>query len=277
MTIRNKVISILLLSTIIAVLYFVLAEHIDKETVNEEYKASVDMLNIKFEDISTDSKIYDRLLEESDKFIGSDGFDTTKVDTSVDISEETYVDSRSIKLEVVDDTFHRGDPIYFNDATIVSYVNEKGELVTVGAKYSTNTDSVDCSTNLSKIFESKALINENLEYDRIVPSNSFEISELNYERFVASILLDIMNNEMNSDKMSIAMHYFNLDGWADIDVDETTGDNNKLKIKFIESGKSSIDADKKDRVLIGLYNDNINTTIILKLNNKNMIFDVDII
>lgn len=129
-------------------------------------------------------------------------------------------------------------------------------------------------------------VNYNQKYnnDKIIPT--LGTGEQEYLRDVSDIFLEILRK--SSDKIEYklkrkALQYFTLDGYNNIinNADKINVKNSDMSIVFIEAGKSDSKLQDKDRIVmqieINTDTDKFYTTIIVKLNDKHKIFDIDII
>jgi hypothetical protein len=167
------------------------------------------------------------------------------------------------------------------------YLNEKGEMKVVTSEIihknegndEINTYNIDSMSSIFGTEQKKTSISEN-----DIDENS--INEDSYLKDLSEIFLEIINksyDNIDSQLKVKAMHYFTEDGYNSI-INNAKALNVKdrdISVNFIEAGKSSLEIDTKDRIIMQLKVNSkkniVYTTIIIKLNDKQKIFDIDVI
>jgi hypothetical protein len=243
-------------------------------------------VSVHFYDVTTTSDEYDKLKEYCNSYVKDD--DTTIVlDNDIDTKEGYYIDNNGISTDNKDDTLYETGPIYFQDKMLMRYLNEKGEMKVVASEIihknegddEINTYNIDSMSSIFGAEQKKTSISEN-----DIDENS--INEDSYLKDLSEIFLEIINksyDNIDSQLKIKAMHYFTEDGYNSI-INNAKALNVKdrdISVNFIEAGKSSLEIDTKDRIIMQLKVNNkkniVYTTIIIKLNDKQKIFDIDVI
>lgn len=312
-TLINKIIpvSMLVLSLLFIFIYIVVLgiQGIQIEKHNNKIKTTLNesqfnnsYLQIAFEPYSNTADEYEFLCKECKEYIEENNIDTVNVDTSVNVTEDTYIDSNgnSIKSNK-DDTMHETGPVFMKDKVLIRYINEKGEMKVVASELVksplnaiSNQDTFSARTvdtsNLSSLFDIRYaetfdnnIIVEKLSSD---DDNNIYINGESYINDISSIFIEILEHSSDDIDNSLkekALSYFTYDGYLTMlcDMDYIDCTNNNTYVSFIEDGKSDYRLSYNNRIVMQIVTQNntnkIYTNIVVKLDNNNKVFDIDII
>ena len=202
-----------------------------------------------------------------------------------------------------------------DDAILLRFMNEKGELKIIAAKAVFNDNiSLDFNINntyndsteyivvdgqhLEELFydtENEFINTEMSEYlynikpiQYINENNNFivKVTEDNYFKDMSSIFIEIIkksSDDIDKELKEKALNYFTYDGYNTIvnGVEHIESDTTNISVSFIKAGKSSIDALYCDRIIMQLVTENNNnkiyTNLIIKLDQSHKVFDIDIV
>lgn len=289
---------VILLLTVILILHSLVSNAVpsveeDEGTVNEMVKRT-----ILFNDITTTKDEYTKLRKSCKDFVRNNDTVVSNIDTEVAITEKTYIDkNRKTIKNYKDDTMHETGPVYFQDKLLIRYINEKGEMKVVASKLIKETtikeneqkeDSEESlvekietvgSTELASIFN-KQTIDENMQ------TFSTMILEDEYTSDLEAIFSEILRNSsenITGELKEKALNYFTYDGYLTIvdGIKHLDMNSTDINISCIEAGKSDINLEYKDRVLMQIIttkgNKTVYTNIVIKLDEKQKVFDIDII
>ena len=260
-----------------------------RDVIGANYKT----LNIQFYKMNTTNEEYKILRDNCDNFILKED-KTIQLNSSLTISENTYIDSNISHNEIIkEDTLYETGPIYLNDKLLMRYLNEKGEMKVATSVinrdiknnvYTTETFGID---NLAKAFEQSEILDKEIESE-IIQTDEYDIivDEDQYIKDMSDIFIKLVTTSPDNIKYDLKIksaQYFSSEGYKNIvnNAKALKLNNNSIRVVFAEAGKSSLDIKHKNRVVMQLEinskQDTVYTTVIIKLNDKNKVFDIDII
>lgn len=260
-----------------------------KDIIGSNYKT----ISIQFYKMNTTNEEYKILRENCDNFILKED-KTIQLNSSLTVSEDTYIDSNTSHNEVSrDDTLYETGPIYLNDKLLMRYLNEKGEMKVATSvinrdiennTYTTETFGID---NLAKAFTQSEITDREIE-NEIEQTDEYDIivNEDQYIKDMSDIFIKLVTTSPDNIKYDLKVksaQYFSSEGYKNIvnNAKALKLNNNSIRVVFAEAGKSSLDMEHKNRVVMQLEVNNkqnkVYTTVIIKLNDKNKVFDIDII
>ncbi|MBO5388788.1 MAG: hypothetical protein J6A59_11745, partial [Lachnospiraceae bacterium] len=243
---KNKKLDTLIPMTILVLTLFfiVYAMYFKYRQYNIVYDTPTEINIVTLDNVDTPEttdEIYEELKTACRKYINSNDISVSSVDTSVVITENTYIDSNGNTIKSnEDDTMHETGPIYLYNKLLVRYINEKGEMKVVASKYDNNEIKTVDIANLGEILNN---------YDYLLQSLTSEgiNAESKYINDICNIFMEVIKNpSINIDERTKnkAMYYFTLDGYNTIiegaEYIENAEDN--TKIVLVEAGKSNLDS-----------------------------------
>ena len=201
------------------------------------------------------------------------------------------------------DYMHETGPIFFQDKILLRYINYKGEMQVVASSLAVKEQELVVSTEgevqnvmttevltygrseLVKAFNVDTIRKSDKPVKHILSSNV--LTEEEYLKDITDIFIEALkteSNELNQKFQKQALKYFTYDGYNNI-IDSKNRiilqDNATVSVNIVEAGKSSNEISYKDRVFIQLKILNneevILTNIVVKLNDKSKVFDIDIL
>lgn len=266
---RESIIIIALIIAAIAV--FGLA--VKQLTVIGEKKATAEMndamnKSVKIK-ITTPDKEFDKMTKMSEQYINSvktdSGLDDTEKSTE---TENKFVDNESSNTEESAESqlYKITDTLYSNDFMLSTYVNSSGDIRSCIAILDKNTDkiAVRATDELSEIETAN-------EYTR-----SKELKN------IGKVLINIIESDSKELNNETTKELFTKDSYNDI----VTNINNSIKsenvrVTFMRYNKSSLDSEYFDRIIAQVESlettRNSKVNIIIKLDENNKIYDMDII
>ena len=311
---RNKIEEIASVGVVLLTLLFIVIMlfeqliidyRLSKNFIKEkEFKETQsDIVYINFDKLTTSNLDYKQMHELCKEFIRNYDTVTSNVDTSVVVTESTYVDTNGNTIkDNKKDRLHETGPIYLQDKLIVRYINEKGEMRIAGCKMNKfKSTSIENSQpyiivgidKIENIFISdtaneklSSMINPNIiDNETNKPNLSFEFSteENRYIDELEEVFIRLIENNTSDELREAALKYFTYEGYLTIlnGINKLKDKDAKVTVTFSEAGKSSLDINYKDRLVMQLESNNNNTkvltNIIIKLNEYNKVFDIDII
>ena len=289
---------ILLISSQFVIDYRLSKSIIKKDEFNDIKDATI---YIDFDEMTTSIIEYKQMHEACKDFIRTYDTVTTNIDTSVVVTEHTYIDTNgNIIKDNKEDKLHETGPIYLQDKLIIRYINEKGEMRIAGCRLNTSFDTsmiksdkytvvdidnlkdlfvADTNSGKLNLYIDSGLNNKSKKYNYKQLKLSTE--EDRYITELENIFVNIITN--NSDIKEAALKYFTYDGYLTIlnGIHKLRDTDTNINIVFSEAGKSSLDINYKDRLIMQIEtisNDTkVITNVIVKLNEYNKVFDIDII
>lgn len=264
-------------------------------TIIEDTKKKEEFI---FNEISTTAEEYQILRDNCEQYIIENDIEVIELNNDININESTYTDKVISNSEEIDkNVVYETGPIYLQDTLIMRYINKDNNLVVIASQQSTNNTTYLTSdyaaykilsqseTEITKETEYKTVnikdlyllnklgINDTniLKYD-MTNFNLRNSIEINEEAYISN-LIDIILNDKTYE------NYFTQFGYDMllVSLKELNIDINDISIVYIELGKSKMDLEQKDRVVLQIKNKDTIETLILKLNETNEIFDIDII
>lgn len=286
-----------------------------ERTLNESIFNNNSQIDIAFNNIDTSNEEYDILRDKCIEYANNNDVHISNIETSVKVTETTYIDNSKYKYKYLSDTMYETGPVYMNDAILLRFMNEKGELKIIAAKAVFNDNiSLDFNINntyndsteyivvdgqhLEELFydtENEFINTEMSEYlynikpiQYINENNNFivKVTEDNYFKDMSSIFIEIIkksSDDIDKELKEKALNYFTYDGYNTIvnGVEHIESDTTNISVSFIKAGKSSIDALYCDRIIMQLVTENNNnkiyTNLIIKLDQSHKVFDIDIV
>lgn len=286
-----------------------------ERTLNESIFNNNSQIDIAFNNIDTSNEEYDILRDKCIEYANNNDVHISNIETSVKVTETTYIDNSKYKYKYLSDTMYETGPVYMDDAILLRFMNEKGELKIIAAKAVFNDNiSLDFNINntyndsteyivvdgqhLEELFydtENEFINTEMSEYlynikpiQYINENNNFivKVTEDNYFKDMSSIFIEIIkksSDDIDKELKEKALNYFTYDGYNTIvnGVEHIESDTTNISVSFIKAGKSSIDALYCDRIVMQLVTENNNnkiyTNLIIKLDQSHKVFDIDII
>lgn len=219
--------------------------------------------------ITTPDKEFDKMTKMSEQYINS-----VKTDSSLDNTEKStetenkFVDNESSNTEESAESqmYKITDTLYSNDFMLSTYVNSSGDIRSCIAILDKNTDKIAVRTTdeLSEIETAN-------EYTR-----SKELKN------IGKVLINIIESDSKELNNETTKELFTKDSYNDI----VTNINNSIKsenvrVTFMRYNKSSLDSEYFDRIIAQVESlettRNSKVNIIIKLDENNKIYDMDII
>lgn len=219
--------------------------------------------------ITTPDKEFDKMTKMSEQYINSvktdSGLDDTEKSTE---TENKFVDNESSTTEESAESqlYKITDTLYSNDFMLSTYVNSSGNIRSCVAILDKNTDkiAVRATDELSEIETAN-------EYTR-----SKELKN------IGKVLINIIESDSKELNNETTKELFTKDSYNDI----VTNINNSIKsenvrVTFMRYNKSSLDSEYFDRIIAQVESlettRNSKVNIIIKLDENNKIYDMDII
>lgn len=219
--------------------------------------------------ITTPDKEFDKMTKMSEQYINSvktdSGLDDTEKATE---TENKFVDNESSNTEESAESqlYKITDTLYSNDFMLSTYVNSSGDIRSCIAILDKNTDkiAVRATDELSEIETAN-------EYTR-----SKELKN------IGKVLINIIESDSKELNNETTKELFTKDSYNDI----VTNINNSIKsenvrVTFMRYNKSSLDSEYFDRIIAQVESlettRNSKVNIIIKLDENNKIYDMDII
>lgn len=286
-----------------------------ERTLNESIFNNNSQIDIAFNNIDTSNEEYDILRDKCIEYANNNDVHISNIETSVKVTETTYIDNSKYKYKYLSDTMYETGPVYMDDAILLRFMNEKGELKIIAAKavfkdnisldfninntYNDSTEYIVVDgQHLEELFydtENEFINTEMSEYlynikpiQYINENNNFivKVTEDNYFKDMSSIFIEIIkksSDDIDNELKEKALNYFTYDGYNTIvnGVEHIESDTTNISVSFIKAGKSSIDALYCDRIVMQLVTENNNnkiyTNLIIKLDQSHKVFDIDIV
>lgn len=219
--------------------------------------------------ITTPDKEFDKMTKMSEQYINSVKTDSGLDDTEkVKETENKFVDNKTSNTEESTEgqLYKITDTLYSNDFMLSTYVNSSGDIRSCVAILDKNTDkiAVRATDELSEIETAN-------EYTR-----SKELKN------IGKVLINIIESDSKELNNETTKELFTKDSYNDI----VTNINNSIKsenvrVTFMRYNKSSLDSEYFDRIIAQVESlettRNSKVNIIIKLDENNKIYDMDII
>lgn len=277
----------------------------------KESDFSSEKVGIRFGKIATTRSEYKDMQDSCKNYICKNDIAVTDIDTDVDITESTYIDTNGNSISTSDtNKYYESGPIYMDNKVLDRYINSDGQMKVVLAQLTyknpleiglshraVSSDDYIIQT-VDKEGFSKVLKKPTVKQSNFVPitesDNSFgafsddtgtvssnNITEEEYLTDLGNIFTELLrksSDDIDSSLRYKAMNYFTYDGYRTI-IDGTVyipSKSQNISLDFIESGSSEIKG-KQDRVLMGIKVGQQSIDIIFKLDSNNKVFDIDIL
>lgn len=261
-----------------------------KDSIEEKYEkqfniadAQYTKLDIKFNELVTSKEDYNRLKESCKQFVSKENnVDTDKVSNGYTKSNGKYIDTEkqtgSEKEETSKgslDEMNETGPIYLNDMLVMRYISDSGKMKVVASKI--NDDTGEIKTSALDGLETKEVSDwkSNNRDTKITGT----ITEDAYLQDVMTIFVSLVTQkDIDYTLKREALQFFTEDGYNSMikNTNRLLVDKNSLEVKYIVAGKSSLENQSKDRVLLQMVVDKDNyINVVIKLNKNNKIFDID--
>ena len=219
--------------------------------------------------ITTPDKEFNKMTKMSEQYVNSvktdSGLDDTETATE---TENKFVDNESSNTEDSTESqlYKIADTLYSNDFMLSTYVNSSGDIRSCIAILDKNKDkiAVRATDELSDIETAN-------EYTR-----SKELKN------IGKVLINIIESDSKELNNETTKEIFTKDSYNDI----VTNINNSIKsenvrVTFMRYNKSSLDSEYFDRIIAQVESlettRNSKVNIIIKLDENNKIYDMDII
>lgn len=182
-------------------------------------------------------------------------------------------------------------PLYFQDMLLLRYINELGELKIIAALFADEDKNEVITLRQSEVAQyTRERTLKNVGESNKTDGSDKTISELDYVNIIGDTVVKIIKAEDEADIHEVEkliIKYFTIEGRKTIfENRRQLKFEGNININYIVAGQSDINVKGKDRVYIqlGIKNEgadvpeqNTLLNVILKLNNRQKIFDVDII
>lgn len=216
--------------------------------------------------ILTTKDDYDNLLKECRKFIYNNYTSSSTVDTDVIVDEDLYIDSEEQTIDDKKSFFNHANAVYCKGMLLVSFLNSSGEMKSVAAAIDKKADAIRVvDINNISIFEKFNDYSTNEEIDNI-----------------GKLILSVLKSETHKLDNTLTYKYFTNNGYKDFiaEINESNSISN-ADITFMKLGKSKIDLDYNDRIILQILatedSRSIYITTLVKIDRNGKIFDIDIL
>lgn len=261
-----------------------------KDSIEEKYEkqfniadAQYTKLDIKFNELVTSKEDYNRLKESCKQFVSKENnVDTDKVSNGYTKSNGKYIDTEKQTGSEKEETSKGGldemnetDPIYLNDMLVIRYISDSGKMKVVASKLNEDTGEIKTSALNDLETEEVSDWKSNNRDTKITGT----ITEDVYLQDVMTIFVSLVTQkDIDYTLKREALQFFTEDGYNSMikNTNRLLVDKNSLEVKYIVAGKSSLENQSKDRVLLQMVVDKDNyINVVIKLNKNNKIFDID--
>lgn len=262
-----------------------------KDSIEEKYEeqfniadAQYTKLDIKFNELVTSKEDYNKLKENCKQFVSKENnIDTDKVSNGYTKSNGKYIDTEkqtgSEKEETSKvglDEMNETGPIYLNDMLVMRYISDSGKMKVVASKLNEYTGEIKTSALNDLETEEVSDWKSNSNKDTKITGT---ITEDAYLQDVMTIFVSLVTQkDIDYTLKREALQFFTEDGYNSMikNNNRLLVDKNSLEVKYIVAGKSSLENQSKDRVLLQMVVDKDNyINVVIKLNKNNKIFDID--
>lgn len=247
---KNKIILyslILLTSGVISLANYNLDRLYAKGSLDHINEDDLDMEHLTSTNIKTTEDEYKNILNNYsyDCSLHEDAYDI-----SVQITDDLFIDSEENKENITN--CYDEIKAYLDGAILITHV--AGEFI--------ETTLVNDKEKIS-IKDIKEDIKNN------------SLNEREYLRYLEETILDILGNNERGEKN---LRYFEDSTYSKVlDILNKINNNENKYINFKAFGKSAIDSNEKDLVIISINFESKNETLVLKLDSTNKIYEIDII
>lgn len=311
--ILDKLVPVTILALTLLFIGYCIIHNLNKSIDNnvkakENSTNNISFIKINFKNIDTTPDEYEKLKQNCIAYAKNNNINVENIKTSIDVSDETYTDLNiNNDTSNTDNKMYETGPIYMNNALLLRFINEKGEMKIIGSCIN-NTEQSDVaksgtetvnkyitvdSSELNKIFENtntyiadSTISDTENTYD-IADSfheSTISINQENYFSDIESIFIKCINksfDNVDSKLKNKIKAYFTKDSYSNIISSMSGISGVDIRASFIMAGKSSINSNSCDRLLLQLvnkeHNKNEYTNLIIKLDSNNKIFDIDIL
>lgn len=258
-----------------------------KDSIEEKYEkqfniadAQYTKLDIKFNELVTSKEDYNRLKESCKQFVSKENnVDTDKVSNGYTKSNGKYVDTEKqtgSEKEETSEEMNETGPIYLNGMLVMRYISDSGEMKVVASKLNEDTGEIKTSALNDLETEEVSDWKSNSNRDTKITGT---ITEDAYLQDVMTIFVSLVTQkDIDYTLKREALQFFTEDGYNSMikNTNRLLVDKNSLEVKYIVAGKSSLENQSKDRVLLQMVVDKDNyINVVIKLNKNNKIFDID--
>lgn len=230
-----------------------------------EVSKAIKIIQDKSNEVLTEED-YNNMIEECNCLIQSSYTSSSNVNTDIIIDEIQFVDSYEHEITEDNAIFHHANTIYCDSMVLASFLNNSGEMKSVAAV-------IDKKAGIIKAVD----INKLNTFDKISDYNTNE--ELDY---IGNLIINILKSDKNILEDSTTYEYFTTDSYNEFieQLDKSNSIDN-VEIAFLKAGKSNLDIEYNDRIIIQLIttdeSPNIFINVIIKIDKNNKIFDIDIL
>ena len=279
----NIIIALILIFTLVFIMYSLIGNRKENLGIPEkEFKT--DKIQISFNKFKTTEDEYNTLKSKCIEYIENTSNIEIDLDSSIRITDNIYIDinksNSSIKNNGELQSMYETGPIYLNDKVLFRYVTEQGKMTAVASKVIKDTRA-NFSGEQEKSYitvgiEDFQTIFDNTYIDNKNVLNYGMIDEQEYLKNISEILVNMIEIDNEEDPNKV-VKYFTYDGYI---TTKQSINNLKSEIaieRFIEAGKSSLNSEYNDRIIAQIETEKGYITIVVKLNNEQKIFDIDII
>lgn len=277
---------------IVVILLMISLASVWKDSIEEKYEkqfniadAQYTKLDIKFNDLITSKEVYNKLNKSCKQFVSEgDNEDTDWVSDGYTKSNGKYIDTKkqtgSEKEESLDEMNETG-PIYLNNMLVMRYISDSGEMKVVAAKINESTGEIKTSAlnDLRLTAKEKDEVSDWKNKSSKNTKITGTITEDAYLQDVMTIFVSLVTQkDIDYTLKREALQFFTEDGYNSMikNTNRLLVDKNSLEVKYIVAGKSSLENQSKDRVLLQMVVDKDNyINVVIKLNKNNKIFDID--
>lgn len=261
-----------------------------KDSIEEKYEkqfniadAQYTKLDIKFNELVTSKEDYNKLKESCKQFVSKENnIDTDKVSNGYTNSNGKYIDTEKQTGSEKEETSKGGldemnetGPIYLNDMLVMRYISDSGKMKVVASKLNEDTGEIKTSALNDLETEEVSDWKSNNRDTKITGT----ITEDAYLQDVMTIFVSLVTQkEIDYTLKREALQFFTEDGYNSMikNTNRLLVDKNSLEVKYIVAGKSSLENQSKDRVLLQMVvGKDSYINVVIKLNKNNKIFDID--
>lgn len=240
-------------------------------------------VGIKFNVISNTNEEFEVMNKACTDYLEDNITDKTKVDVDTTINEETYIDKKSsdeVMVEVEDESMVETGPIYMQDSIIVRYINNIGEMTVLYC---------DKDNNISPISDLAGAESDYNIRKGGVPIEEYstsEVPESDYLGDLANTFISVLRADTKKGRREAelgAMKYFTYDSRQTLISTREIYNKSKstMQIEYVKAGKSDLAITNKNRVFMQISVKNGSSielvNIVVKLDNNNRVFDIDIL
>lgn len=262
---RLKLILLIILILTLVIVLIQLLKDIGYEKSNKEITTTVKVVEEQ-NSIKTTENEYNNMIKECKNTVYNSYTLSSNIDTDINISENTFVDSDEQKETEYESLFKQVNTIYCNDFILVSFINKSGEMKSVTSVINRDTDEI-----------------KTVDINKVSSLEQFnEYSTNNRLNNIGNIVVSIIKSDKSELDSINTSEYFNEAGYNEFiaELNEDISIDN-IEVTFMKLGKSSLDIEYNDRILAQFATTNRSRSIyintIIKLDSNGKIFDIDII